>query len=284
MVRLIQLTEVTRPSTTPLSSTLFDHATVKDIDSFGLRNNEGLWVSYNCLDTLTPTPICPDPVAEAGYKTFSHGGWQPAFEFAVHGGVQCAIIGLDRDDMAAEVERVFTLNEAKGVERGLLNYRFVSTDSDAAVQWDAPVDLTPASPIPLPVAVGLLEGYAAQVYAGVPTLHIPRAAVPILMGGGVIKEEGGKFFTKTGAKVAAGGGYDTDDLASGEWTLFATGEVYVERSRRLAMNEITIPGDGSGLGSDENGLEQNTAIALAERMFRVAVDCFTASVTATVWA
>lgn len=283
MVQIIQMGEVTRPATTPLASTLFDHATVVDISSFGLRNNEGLWPSYNCLDTLTPTPTCGDPVFDGGaYKTFSRGEWQPAFEFAVHGGVQCSLVGLDRADMNSEIERVFGLNEAKGVEQALLNNRFVASDSDALVQWEAPVDLTPGSPIPLQVAVALLEGYAASVYAGVPTLHMPRAAALYLMGAGLIREEGGKFFTKTGAKVAAGGGYDVD-LDTGEWDLYATGEVYVERSERLAFNEIVIPGDGSGTGSDQNGLADNTAIALVERMFRVAVDCFVARVTAAVW-
>lgn len=285
MVRIISMSEVTRPSTTPLTSSLLDHTGAADVASFGLRNNEGLWVSYNCMDTLVPTPTCVDPTAGDGgdFKTFTQGGWQPAFEFAVHGGVQCSLVGLDRDDMNSEIERVFSLNEGKGVERALLLNRFVA-DTATDPLWSAPVEVGPAGGVPLTVAVGLLEGYAAENYAGVPTLHMPRAAVVILMGAGVIKEENGKFFTKTGAKVAAGGGYDDEgDRTSGTFDLYATGEVYVERSERIAVNSVVLPGDGSGTDVDQNGLEQNTAIALVERMYRVAVDCFVAKTTAKVW-
>jgi hypothetical protein len=132
-------------------------------------------------------------------------------------------------------------------------------------------------------ALGALEGYAATVYAGVPTIHMPRAAAVILFGLGALVERDGKFFTKTGAKVAAGGGYDSDEVPTGSYTLYATGEVYVEKSPRLSFQEYTLPGDGSGLGSDQNGLGDNTSIALVERMFRVAVDCFTATATGRAW-
>lgn len=287
MVRLIEMGEISRPATTPLQSSILDHATVgPDVASFGLRNNEGLWPSYNCLDTLVPTPICPDPsVVDGEFKTFTAAGWQPAFEFAVHGGVQCGLVALDRTDMESEVRRVFALNEGKGIERALLLNRFVASGVGAPVEWDAPTDLTPtAGSVPLNVAVALLESHAADVYAGVPTLHLPRAAVLILMGAGMIREENGKFFTKTGAKVAAGGGYDEPDMiATGEWDLYATGEVYVEKSSVINASAVTLPGDGSGLDEGQNGIGENTAIALVERMYRVAVDCFVAKATARMW-
>lgn len=286
MVRLIEMGEISRPATTPLQSSILDHATVgPDVTSFGLRNNEGLWPSYNCLDTLVPTPICPDPTTEDGrFKTFSTAEWQPAFEFAVHGGVQCSAVALDQEDMLSEIRRVFDLNEGKGIERALLLNRFVASDAGAPVEWEGPIDLTPSSPVPLLVAVALLESHASGVYAGVPTLHLPRAAVLILMGAGAIREEGGKFYTKTGAKVAAGGGYDDPEtIASGEWDLYATGEVYIEKSKNIAANTIVMHGDGSGTEEDQNGLEENTVIALVERMYRVAVDCFVAKATARMW-
>jgi hypothetical protein len=91
-------------------------------------------------------------------------------------------------------------------------------------------------------------------------------------------------FTRSGSKVAFGGGYDDPDmLASGQWDMYATGEVFVERSTSVNVNTNVIPGDGSGVGSDENGLADNTAVSLVERMFRVGVDCFVAKATATVW-
>lgn len=284
--QIIRGTEVKRPTTAPLTSTVLDHATVVDIERFGLRNNVGLWPSYNCLDLLVPTPLCPNPMTEADYKTFSVAGWIPAFEFAVHGGVQCSAVGLDKADQKSETERVFRLSEAKGVEMALLANRFAASDvpgSDEPVspyfgQWDDPVDLTVAG-MPLIAAFAALEGYAAATYVGVPTIHAPRAAVLIGMGYGIIEVRDGLFYTKTGAKVAAGGGYDTDETPTGSYDIYATGEVYVERSTEFSHQAFVLPGDGSGTGSGENGLGDNTMITLVERMFRVGVDCFVAKAT-----
>lgn len=279
--QIIRGSEVNRPTPDPLTSSIMDHATVVENAKFGLRNNEGLWPSYNCLDTLTPTPICPDPLTTV-HKAFGNAAWIPALEFAVYGGVQCSAVGLDKADQKSEVERVFGLNEGKGIEQVLLYNRFVATDSDALIQWDAPVDLTPGSAVDLKVALALLEGYAATVYAGVPTIHMPRAAGSLL--GERIVWKGDKAYTRSGSKVAFGGGYDDPTMIeSGAWDLYATGEVYIERSDEVSVQTYVVPGDGSGLGSDENGLADNTVLALVERMFRVAVDCFVAKATGTVW-
>jgi len=272
--KIIRGDEVTRPDTTPLGSSVLDHATVVEKSDFGLRNNEGLWPSYNCLDTLVPTPICPDPLGE--FKVFGSAGWVPAFEFAVYGGVQCSTVGLDSADQLAEVNRVFALNEGKGVEQALLANRFV-----VGPLWDAPVNLTPGSAITIQIALAILEGYAAAHYAGVPTIHMPRAAASLL--NERIVWDGDKAYTRSGSKVAIGGGYDAEAAPDGTWDLYGTGEVYVERSDEVSVQSWVLPGDGSGLGSDENGLADNTVLALAERMFRVGVDCFAAKVTATVW-
>lgn len=273
---------VTRPSVTPVTSTLLDHVDAKTVDHFGLMNNNGLWPSYNCMDTLIPTPMCPDPLIEEGGepKVFVNGAWVPAYDFAVYGGVQCYNVGLDEADMRAEVKRVFEANMSKGVEQSLLWNRFVATDSDAPVAWDGPRDLTPGTDIGLVVALGMLEGDAAREYAGLPTIHMPRAAATVLESNGLIVWEGNKAFTKNGSKVVMGGGYDDEDmLASGEWDMYATGEVYVEMSEQIDVHAYVIPGDGNGVGSDETGLADNTQIALAERMFRVAIDCYLTKIT-----
>lgn len=276
--KIIRGSEVNRPTPDPLTSSVLDHATVVENAQFGLRNNEGLWPSYNCLDTLVPTAICPDPLATT-FKTFGTAGWVPGLEFAIYGGAQCSAVGLDVADQKSEVERVFALNEGKGIEQVLLLNRFVATDSDAIVQWDEPVDLTPASDIDLKTALAVLEGYAASVYAGVPTIHMPRVVASLL--GERIIWKGNKAYTRSGSKVATGGGYDTAEVPDGAWDLYATGEVYVERSEGISVQTYVIPGDGSGTESDENGISDNTVLALAERMFRVAVDCFVAKATGT---
>lgn len=269
MVKIISGTEVNRPTPSPLGSSILDHATVVENDQFGLRNNEGLWPSYNALDTLTPVTLCPDPFT--GFKVFGSAEWVEAFEFGLYAGAQCLAVGLDKADQKAEVKRVFDHNEGRGVEIALRDERF-----------DTAVDITPTVSIPLIVALGLLEGHMATLYAGVPTIHMPRAAVVVLMGAGAIVETGGLFFTKTGSKVAAGGGYDID-LEDGTWDLYATGEVYVERSSQIHEQQMVLPGDGSGKGVGENGLSDNTVVTLAERMYRVAYDGDAIKITATVW-
>ena len=270
--KIIRGTEVTRPATTPTGSSVLDHASVApDLTSFGLRNNDGMFPSYNMLDTAVPTELCPDV---PGTKEFSFADWVEGHEFAIYGGVQCKAVGLDVADMDSEIKRVFAHNEGRTVEEGLLEI-FTAT---AGVE-----DLTPASDITLNVALGLLVGHAARLYAGQPTIHMPRAAASILLAAGALVERDGRFYTKTGAKVAAGGGYDPVYPGNGVWTMYATGEVYVERSGLVELSSYTIPGDGSGTGSDENGLSDNTRVALVERMYRVAVDGFIASVEGTVW-
>ena len=279
-VKITTETPATRPVPDPLTSSVLDHAlaagNVKENAEFGLRNNEGLWPSYNCMDTLIPTPICPDPEFT---KTFSHAEWVPGLEFAVHGGAQCKAVGLDKADMASEINRVFGLNEGKGIEMVLLFNRFVATDSDVFPAWAAPVDLTPVSGptglLALPVALALLEGYAAQNYAGKPTIHMPRAAATML--GERIVWKGDLAFTRNGSKVAMGGGYDTSE-ADGTWDLYATGEVYIERSEQVDVSTFVIPGDGT-----DAAIGDNSVLSLTERMYRVAVDCFVAKATAKVW-
>lgn len=286
-VRIVRGTEVTRPETTPLASSILDHATVVNNEKFALRNNAGLWPSYNCIDTLVPTPMCPDPLLDetGGFKEFSFPEWVPGFDFVYRGAVQCRAIGLDREDMKAELVRVFDRNEGKGIERALLANRFVATDSPAdddpnTPEWGDPVDLTPGSSITLASALAILEGYAAAHYAGVPTIHMPRAAASLL-GSDKIQWMGGKAFTRLGSKVAIGGGYDDGDTTqTGIYDLYATGEVYVERGLEVDVTDVmVIPGDGSGIGSGENGLMDNTVVGLVERAYRVGVDCFVAKAT-----
>lgn len=289
--QIIRGTEVTRPDITPLNSSILDHATVVTNDEhFGLRNNEGLWNSYNCLDLLAPTPICPNPMQEGEYKRFDGASWVPGFEFAVHGGVKCLAVGLDRADQKSEIERVFAVTEAKGVERALKANRFANLNPadpphPAKGSWYEAIDLSLdfSAGLPLLAAFATLEGFAAAIYAGVPTIHAPRAAVLQAMALGAVVERDGKFYTKTGAKVAAGGGYDSSSYAVLTYDLYATGEVYVERSETLSFQSFVLPGDGSGPGSSMNGFSDNTSIALVERMYRVGVDCFTAKVTAKAW-
>jgi len=278
--QITQERAVSRPTPAPVTSSVLEHATVVDMASFGLRNSEGLWPSYNCMDTLTPVIGCPTPTEPLDFNAMESAEWQPSFEFAVYGATKCNAVGLDDADQKAELERVFTLNEGRGVESALLERRFVEDDDTTHAEpwWSAPKDVTPATPVSLLVALALLEGDAAANYAGLPTIHMPRAAATVLEGSGVIVWNGNKAFTKNGSKVAIGGGYD-QSLEDGLWDMYATGEVYVERSTRVTHQQIVLPGSADAA----KGYPDNTVIALTQRMYRVAVDCYVAKATGKVW-
>jgi hypothetical protein len=92
----------------------------------------------------------------------------------------------------------------------------------------------------------------------------------------------GKAFTRLGSKVALGGGYDPEDASAGIWDLYATGEVYIERSSTDKISTYVLPGDGNDPGSEGTGNADNEVLALTERMYRVAVDCFVAKATGSI--
>lgn len=293
--QIVRGREVTRPTPDPLTSSVLDHAEAAGnakvvTDGFGYVNNAGLWPSYNCLDLWTPTPMCPDPLlSETGeHKVFDSASWQPGFEFAVYGGTECRVIGLDIPDQIAETRRVFEAAQGKGIEKALRDVRFVASDplgsedpspSPYFGEWDAPEDLTPSSPISLPVALALLEGDAAANYNGLPTIHMPRAAATVLEVSGLIVWKDNLAFTKNGSKVAIGGGYDDPVmLATGLWSMYATGEVYIEMTSLDDPSAYVLPGMADS-SSDGNGLLENGHIAMAERIFRVAIDCYVTKAT-----
>lgn len=277
--------EVTRPAVTPLKSTVLDHATVNEVgERFDLSNETGLWPSYNCMDTLIPTALCPDPTED---KTFQTIGWNPAFSFAVYGGVQCNLVGLDLADQKSEVQRVFKANEGLGVERALLANRFVArTAADNAgrqvhrqSEWEGPTDLNGPATYDPALAFSILEGYARTVYAGQPTLHLP-AGLATLLGADKIVWEGNLAYSRLGSKIALGGGYDPDYIGwDRTWTMYATGEVFVEKGPEVDVQTHELTGSAA---STALGLDSNTGLSLAERPFRAAVDCFVAKITATV--
>lgn len=294
--RFVGGTEVNRPEPDRLTSSVLDHAqaqgNVQTVEGgFGYVNNAGLYVSYNCLDLLVPTAICPEPlIDETGEpKEFDAAAWQPGFTFAVYGGVQCRIIGLDIADQNAEVQRVFERSEGKGIERALVGTRFVASEepgSDEPVspyfgQWDEPEDITPGTAISLAVALALLEGDAADKYAGLPTIHMPRAAATILEVSGLIVWKDDLAFTKNGSRVAIGGGYDDPEmLASGLWDMYATGDVTIQKSSVTKVKDYPVLPGMAGSGSDDaSSLIENGVVSLVERMFRVGLDCYVAKVT-----
>ena len=259
------------PAVVPLEGTLLDAASVTD--DFAWLDGNDLFESYNCMKFDQSAEFCAPNT-----KTFDQGAtWQDGFRFAAYGGAVCKAIGLDQGRMQSEVERVFKAGESTAVERALMETRFVA-DADPAARWAAPTDITPGGGAVAPeVGIALLEGYAASVYVGAPTLHIPRSVVSILAAKNGLDKNGRSFNTKLGSKIAAGAGYDFPNngptgaaAASGEKWLYATGSVVIGRGPAVIRQVMAT--------------DTNDVFVLAERGYIAAVDCFTAAVRVTVTA
>lgn len=264
------------PLVTPLAGGVLEHASL--VEGIGWQNPRGLGLTYNCLDTAVATELCPLPTTA---KEFTNPGLIEGFEFAVYGGLSCKAIGFNEETGLAEIERVFALKESRGVERALMETRFVTGPDDdpgAGVdsRWEAATDITPtAGAVPAKVGLALLEGYAASRYSGQPTLHLPYSVGSFLAADMTLVEQGGKFYTHLGAKVAVGAGYEFPnsgpagvETTDGTRWLYASGEVMVARSNI----ESFVQTDYS----------TNDIYALAERRYIVAVDCFTAAIRVSV--
>lgn len=293
MTTFITETETTRPTPDAVTSTILDHATVITTpvsNGFSMRTEDGMWPSYNCLDTFTHTPFCPNPPSN---KVFDTVGRTDSFSFAVYAGVECRVIGLDKEDQDAETRRVFEHNEGKGIEAALLANRFVArtaltvnpltgapylSDGRTLPEWEAPVTLTAGMNVSPQAAFAMLEGYARSIYAGQPTLHLP-AGVASFLGQDKVVWKGNKAFSHLGSKIAFGGGYDPNYLTwNGTWDMYATGEVYIEKSVEIQHSVYDIP--GIRVGAANQG--RNHYLTLVERMYRASVDCFVAKATGKV--
>src|SRR5690606_33777473 len=123
-------------------------------------------------------------------------------------------------------------------------------------------------PVTVKGGIGMLEGYAAQQYGAVPTLHAPRSVVPMMED--LEREADGSLTTIQGTKIANGGGYesnigpDGNEAPAGQAWLYMTGEVVLYRT---AIQSHEAP-----------QYEVNLHKALAERVYVPTVECFIAAV------
>jgi hypothetical protein len=268
----------TTPVVSPLSGGVLDHADIVENLSGPVPPSGAFGLSFNCLETAVPTALCPE-VTEP--KDFNGPGTIDGFDFAVYGGLSCKGFGFDEETGLQEIERVFALKESRGVERALMETRFTlgpDDDPGAGVvnRWPAATDITPAGgAVPAKVGLALLEGFAAAQYSGQPTLHIPYSVGSLLAGDQIVVAEGGKFYTRLGAKAAVGPGYEFpnndpagDEADAGTRWLYASGEVMVARS---ALRSFALPDQYT-----------NDIYALAERRYIVAIDCFAAAIQVSV--
>lgn len=262
---------------TPLRGTLLDVASISEGDEWPLTI--GLVDSYNCLDMAVPTELCPTPTEP---KEFEGPNWLNGFRFAVYGGISCKPFGFDEQRAKDNIERVFRLKESVGVERALMQTRFGADGPDldpgagVNLAWEAATDITPTGGAVSPkVGFGLLEEYAASVYAGAPTLHLPRSVASLTVDT-QWELVNGKGVSKLGSNVAAGGGYalpntgpDGLDAPDNERWIYVSGQVLIQRGDLILPPPVT-------------DYQTNDIYALAERTYIVAVDCFAAAIRVSV--
>lgn len=256
---VVQPKHLTAPAITARPGELLDVATV--VEGINWLDPTDLFESYNCLSTGSRAVWpCPTP---GGAKTFTSPGWPDGIRFAVYGGVTCKGIGNSLEHEQSELAAAFAANESVGVEQALIHDLFTVP---------AATDITPAGgAVSTAVALGLLEGYAAAHYAGVPTIHAPRTIGTLLFRDQVIERVGNSFVSKQGSKIASGGGYQNPNNgptgaapAAGELWMYASGEVVIARGE--VISQVSL----------DQGT--NEVIALAERAYVAAVDCFTAAI------
>lgn len=222
--------------------------------------------AYPPAGNVAGTPPTVNSATITVTKSFETASWQDGMRFAVFGGVVCKTFeGIDE----ALVRKSFENRESYGVEKAFLQTRLVDS---ATLNWDAPVDLTPAGGAVKPeVGLAILEGHAATKYAGRPTIHAPRSIGSLLVSRTAAKYDGTELVSGLGSKIAAGGGYDDPNSgptgaapAAGEKWMYATGEVVLQRGELLIQSSLNTT--------------TNETFVLAERTYMGAVDCYTSAV------
>lgn len=262
------------PTPTKRRGTLLD--TIDRIgDSMSWLDGAALFESWNCMRFDGSAAFCA-----ANTKDFDQtSGWVDGYRFAAYGGARCKTVGLDREGMRAGLRAAFELGESAAVERSLMSIRFAAHDATATIpgEWPAPTNLTPAGGAVSPaVGISLLEEYAGSVYTGAPVLHVPVSVASQVLGVDGAAFEGDTLRTKFGSKMAAGAGYSYPNLgptgaaaAAGERWLYATGEVALLRNAEPVIKDAV-------------DMAQNEVIALVERGYIVAVDCFVAAIAVNI--
>jgi hypothetical protein len=234
----------------------------------------GAVLTYADNGSATPGSQVP-PTANTAVtvvsKTFSAMSWVDGLRFAVYGGVTCKAVGFDQADAEAQLRAAFLRQESNGVEQAVMKNIFTG-----AGDFDPATDLTPSGGAVDPATgLALLEGYAAQQYAGVPTVHAPRSVGSLLWACQALDKVGSGYVSKQGSKVASGGGYYPNvgptgaAPSAGELWMYASGEVMVERGSLIAPPA-------------QLDRSNNEVYLLTERLYVASVDCFTAAVRVTV--
>lgn len=242
---VVKVSLPTQPAVTPRRSTILDVASVSTEFEW-IDGVEPLWLSYNQMKFRDFVGFCVNVTPDFDQAAI----WTPGFRFAVDGGLTCKAIGLDRAEMLSSATEAFEMGESIAIERALLQNRFVADveeyQGDPLDRWDSATDITTAdTAVSIKAGVALLEGWMADNYVGVPTIHMTVTMASLLLAVDGIEWDGTMLRTGLGSKVVAGAGYDYpnsgpegDDPEAGEGWMYASGEVWIGKGEVLPKQSM----------------------------------------------
>lgn len=259
---------VTGPPRTPHRFGLFSVVPVEEVDSHALMGVQ--WEPLTCASPNVYEFGCCPPNKEFEAAP----GVQDATPFVVVGSWACTMGGITPDEAQRRARQHLELGEQHAVERALWTGeggngpRLAHPDTADLGEVHCATDM-----------LSVLEGYANRNYVGQSILHAPRAVMPYLTENGLVGQvAGSRLETPYGLSVVAGSGYteantgpDGTPAPAGSWWVYMTGAMKVWRG------PVETPPD------PEAGFSRcdNEFVALAERIYLVGWDCFTAAVLFT---
>jgi len=209
-----------------------------------------------------PLAVGVPNVVALGTKTPSQISVVSGLPFSVYKTVECQ--DLVEDD-SAWAREALALGEAHAVESAFMQ-AVLAQPTTALPNGTTAVSLING--------IAILEGYAADVYGGLPTLHMPRSvATRAAAHDGITPGLDWTMTTLQGAPVANGGGYSLNlgptgvPAPAGQAWLYATGAVTLVRGS-VEVHRVL----------DHTN---NNQVTLAERTYVPSVDCFAAAVLVT---
>lgn len=230
------------------------------IDTTGHIIHQGVkYETANCGKNRVIPATAEDP-DEQEEKLFDPLGLNESVLFGQYRGIDVALL-THKGDAQGMVEASFLANESYGVERAV---------QELLLNPDA-VDITPTpgTPVTSPrLALGLLEQYAKDHYAGRPILHGNSLAIGFIP---ELQVDGVKLSTIHGTPIANGGGYATEgpgsaDAEDGTAWLYISGQVTIWKGELRLQDQPVYD------------LKGNREIALAERRYAATVECFVAAI------
>lgn len=271
------------PPVTPLPYTLMSVADVRDNEPRVLFGVE--YPTDACVTATEAPEWCATPPVPQTKTPLDGQFYAESVQFPIYSLMRCRLVGSDLNEERAS--NVLQLNEARGVEAGFMRH-FLAAPTSVPLGTIAAVNVTPVpgTPVCPELGLALLEGYAAQHYAGLPVIHAGRTVASLMGSRNQIVSDRGALATRLGARVAAGGGYDLTNLAPNGGAAPAAGTtwMYVTGQVTILRGDITTSGlvMGQNVTAPNIGAYNNEFDVFAERGYAALGECVKAAVLVSV--